>query len=155
MEQLKQILQLKNDGIGIREIARRTGISRNSIRKYLLQLDDGTAELTNKELADKAYNNEVLQSNTQRRLQLFAHCKYAESELRKTGVTRLLLWNEYLQQHPDGYSYGHYCEQFTEYLKHKDVSMHLEYTPADMMMIDFAGKKQYYIDVSTGERIEC
>ena len=33
--------------------------------------------------------------------------------------------------------------------------MHLEYTPADMMMIDFAGKKQYYIDVSTGERMEC
>lgn len=28
MEQLKQILQLKNDGIGIREISRRTGMSR-------------------------------------------------------------------------------------------------------------------------------
>ncbi len=38
MEQLKQILQLKNDGIPIREIARRTGISRNSVRKYLSQL---------------------------------------------------------------------------------------------------------------------
>ena len=86
MEQLKQILQLKNDGIGIREIARRTGISRNSVRKYLLQLDDATVELTNKELADKAYDNEVLQSNTQRRLQLFAHFKYAESELRKQGL---------------------------------------------------------------------
>lgn len=155
MEQLKQILRLKNNGIGIREIARRTGISRNSVRKYLLQLDGATVELTNKELADKAYDNEALQSNTQRRLQLFAHFKYAESELRKTGVTRLLLWNEYLQEHPDGYSYGHYCEQFTEYLKHKDVSMHMEYTPADMMMIDFAGKKQYYIDVTTGERMEC
>ena len=35
MEQLKQILQLKNDGIGIREIVRRNGISRNSVRKYL------------------------------------------------------------------------------------------------------------------------
>ena len=57
MEQLKQILQLKNDGIGIREIARRTGISRNSLRKYLLQLDDHTENLSTKELADKAYNN--------------------------------------------------------------------------------------------------
>ena len=33
MEQLKQILQLKDDGIGIREIARRTGICRNSVEK--------------------------------------------------------------------------------------------------------------------------
>ncbi len=35
MEQLKQILQLNQDGIAIREIAQRTGISRNSVRKYL------------------------------------------------------------------------------------------------------------------------
>ena len=50
MEQLKQILQLKNDGIGIREIVRRTGISRNSVRKYLLQLDDHTENLSGKSL---------------------------------------------------------------------------------------------------------
>jgi len=35
MEQLKQILQLQKDGVGVREMARRTGISRNSVRKYL------------------------------------------------------------------------------------------------------------------------
>ncbi len=40
MEQLKQILQLKNDGIAIREIARRTGLSRNSVR-YILPLKQG------------------------------------------------------------------------------------------------------------------
>lgn len=155
MEQLKQILQLKNDGIPIREIARRTGASRNSVRKYLSQLDGGTHDLSNKELADKAYNNEQLEAGTQRKLQLFDHFKYAESELSKTGVTRLLLWNEYLQKYPDGYAYSQYCDQFKEYLKHKDVSMHLEYNAADIMMVDFAGKKQYYVDISTGERIEC
>lgn len=155
MEQLKQILQLKNDGISIREIARRTGISRNSVRKYLSQFDGDTNHLSNKELADKAYNNEQLESGTQRKLQLFAHFKYAESELGKTGVTRRLLWNEYLQKHPGGYAYSQYCDQFKQYLKHKDVSMHLEYKAAEMMMVDFAGKKQYYVDTSTGERIEC
>ena len=91
MEQLKQILQLKNDGIGVREIARRTGMSRNSVRKYLSQLNDGSDHLSDKELADKAYNNEQLESNIQRKLQLLEHFKYAESELAKTGVTRLLL----------------------------------------------------------------
>jgi response regulator of citrate/malate metabolism len=48
MEQLKQFQQLKNDGIGIREIARRTGISRNSVRKYLLALD-ANEKLTSKD----------------------------------------------------------------------------------------------------------
>src|SRR5687768_10869395 len=109
MEQLKQILQLKNDGTGIREIARRIGISRNSVRKYLSLLDADAEQLTNKELADKAYNNDLLELNTQRHQQLFQHFESAQSELTKTGVTRQLLWNEYLQEHPDGYGYSHYC----------------------------------------------
>ena len=155
MEQLKQILQLKNDGVGIREIARRSGISRNSVRKYLSQLEEDTGDLSNKELADKAYNNEALENSTQRKFHLLNHFKYAEPELKKTGVTRLLLWNEYLLKHPDGYGYSQYCDQLKQYFKHKDVSMHLEYNAADMMMVDFAGKKQYYVDTSTGERIEC
>ena len=155
MEQLKQILQLKNDGISIREIARRVRISRNSVRKYLSRFDAGTDNLSDKQLADEAYNNEQLQSNTERKLQLLEHFRYAESELAKTGVTRLLLWNEYLLKNPGGYGYSQYCDQFKNYLKHKDVSMHLEYNAADIMMVDFAGKKQYYVDTSTGERIEC
>jgi transposase len=154
MEQLKQILQLKNDGIGIREIARRIGISRNSVRKYLLVLD-ANEKLTNKELADKAYCNDVLELNTQRLQQLFLHFSYAGTELAKTGVTRQLLWNEYLQLHPDGYGYSQYCHHLNEYLKHKEVSMHLEYQAADMIMIDFAGKKQHYVDTQTGELIQC
>src|SRR6266487_6024556 len=59
MEQLKQVLQLKNDGVAIREIVRRTGISRNAIKRYLSRLEptvgDPPAELTNKQLAGKAY----------------------------------------------------------------------------------------------------
>lgn len=85
--------------------------------------------LSNKELADRAYNIEVLEGNTQRKLQLFEHFKYAEPELGKTGVTRLLLWKEYLLKHPDGYAYSQYCYQLKEYLKHKEVSMHLGYNP--------------------------
>jgi transposase len=154
MEQLKQILQLKNDGIGIREIARRTGISRNSVRKYLLVLD-ANEKLTNKELADKAYSNDVLELNTRRQQQLFLHFSYAGTELAKTGVTRQLLWNEYLQLHPDGYGYSQYCHHLNDYLKRKEVSMHLEYQAADMIMIDFAGKKQQYVDTQTGELIQC
>lgn len=155
MEQLKQILQLKNDGVSIREIARRIGISRNSVRKYLALLDTETGSLTNKELADKAYNNDTLELNTQRHQQLVERFGTAQASLTKTGVTRQLLWKEYLQDHPDGYGYSQYCYHLNEYLKHKDVSMHLEYKVADMLMVDFAGKKQHYVDMQTGERFEC
>lgn len=87
MEQLKQILQLHADGVSILEIARRIGISRNSVRKYLQLLDTNEDNLTGKELADKAYNNEVLEKNTLRLRQLHHHFAYASAELSKPGVT--------------------------------------------------------------------
>lgn len=149
MEQLKQVLQLQADGISIREIARRVGISRNSVRKYLsrLTVSDNTCD---RDLADKAYSNDLLELDAERLRQVTAHFSTAGAELSKTGVTRQLLWQEYLAQHPDGYSYSRYCHHLNQYLKNRDLSMHLEYEAADMIMIDFAGKKQHYIDPSTG-----
>jgi transposase len=156
MEQLKQLLQLKSDGVGIREMARRLGVSRNSVRKYLSLLgDDEGAPLSSAELAEKAYSSDAMAHDVQRRQELIAHFQYAEGELGKTGVTRQLLWQEYIGQHPDGYAYSHYCHHLSEFLKNRDLSMHLEYQAGDMIMIDFAGKKQHYKNQDNGERIEC
>lgn len=154
MEQLKQVLQLQSDGVSIREIARRVGISRNSVRKYLLRLRTSETN-SDRDLADKAYCNDLLELDAERLRQVTAHFSTTGAELSKTGVTRQLLWREYLDRHPDGYSYSRYCHHLEQYLKNRDLSMHLEYQPGDMTMIDFAGKKMYYIDPSTGERIEC
>ena len=158
MEQLKQVLQLKKDGVAIREIVRRTGISRNAIKRYLFRLKpppgDQPAELSNKQLADKAYDNDNFLFTTGRKEALTKHFIYAEKELHKTGVNRQILWVEYREQHPDGYTYSRYCYHFKVFLKHTDVSMHLEYEAGDMIMIDFAGKKLCYVHPDTAEIIE-
>lgn len=155
MEQLKQVLQLQNDGVSIREIARRTGISRNSIRKYLSRICDSPSGITDKVLAEKAYDNDLLELDAERLRQATIHFSAAPGELSKPGVTRQVLWQEYIQQHPDGYSYSRYCYHLNQYLRNRDLSMHLEYQVADMIMVDFAGKKQYYVDLTTGEQMAC
>jgi transposase len=159
MEQIKQILQLHNDGIGIREIARRTGLSRNSIRKYIgrvnINSDKEDAGLSDKQLASAAYEKRPLLTDARRKESLETHFAYAQKELGKTGVTRQLLWIEYKEQYADGYNYSQYCHHFKNYLKHTDAVMHLEYEAGDMIMIDFTGKKLQYVDNDTGEVIEC
>jgi transposase len=154
MEQLKQILQLKKDGVSIREMSRRVGISRNSVRKYLSLLE-GTDASSDGELARDAYANDLLELDAERLRQLVLHFSTAGSELSKTGVTRQLLWKEYLSNHPDGYSYSRYCHHLHEYLNNQDLSMHQEYQPGDMIMVDFAGTKRHYVDVFTGEQVAC
>jgi len=157
MEQLKQVLQLKKDGVPIREIARRTGVSRNAIKRYLSRLEpdvgDGQEPLSNKQLAEKAYDNDTLLSAAGRLADLLSHFAYAEKELHRTGVNRQLLWVEYIDKHPDGYTYSRYCFYLRKFLKHTDVSMHLEYEPGDIIMVDFAGKKLHYTHPDTGEII--
>lgn len=155
MEQIKQILQLHSDGISIHEITRRMNVSRNTVRKYLSHFNDVKDTLSDLELADRAYDNDLPELEAERLRQLTAHFNAAGAELSKTGVTRQLLWQEYLAHHPDGYSYSRYCYHLSQYFKNRDLSMHLEYQAADMIMIDFAGKKQYYVDTDTGEQIAC
>jgi transposase len=37
---------------------------------------------------------------------------YVRRELTKTGVTKWLLWEEYREQHPDGYAYSQFCNLY-------------------------------------------
>lgn len=170
MEQLKQILQLHHQNIPIREIVRRTGVSRNSVKKYLRRISDqpvcpvqgGSLGVGRKDdpginqPGDHLYiNQDDLQQQALRLEQLQQYINAHLSELNRTGVTRRLLWQEYLELHPDGYGYSQFCFHWASCLKQKDVVMHLDYKPGDMIMIDFAGKKLSYLDKDTGEIISC
>jgi len=154
MEQIKQVLQLHKEGVSIHEIVRRVGISRNSVRKYVRN-PGLEATLPDKELAEKAYKNDEQLFKTERLHQLIQYFKTTDTELHKTGVTRRLLWTEYILLHTDGYGYSQYCYHLKQWFKQADLAMHMEYTPGDVMMIDFAGKKQRYVVKETAEVVEC
>jgi transposase len=157
MEQLKQILQLKRDGLSIKAIARYTGIARNTIKKYLARIDcaDNVAAIKDKELAQTVLNNDATELKGKRYAVLLEHFGYAETELNRTGVTRGLLWLEYKEQYADGYNYSQYCYYLNEFLRPKEVVMHLEHKAAETIMIDFAGRKLSYTDTGSGEVISC
>lgn len=158
MEQLKQVLHLYNQGQAIKAIVRLTGLSRNTVRSYIAR---GNAEAcdptlqSDAELAAALYNQDVAYLKSIRYQQLLTHFEGVDKELTRPGVTRQLLWREYLERHPDGYGYSQYCYHLQHFLGNKDVVMHLEYNAAEQIMVDFAGKKYYYVDVQTGEYIGC
>lgn len=156
MEQLKRIIQLRDEGHSIKSIVRLTGVARNTVKRYLER--HATAEYHGDEpddsqLATTHYNNDNTFYKGPRYQALLSHFEEAERDLLKKGVTRLLLWREYQEKHPDGYGYSQYCYHLQQFLQKKDVVMHLEYTPGEMIMVDFAGTKYPYVDTATGERI--
>jgi len=155
MSKVKQIIRLKENGIGLRTISRSLGVSRNTIKKYLQQIE-ANGYLIKDLLSKEDEELELLFSNPDQTSQaryedLQKMFPYIEKELKRTGVTRWILWGEYKEKHPDGYSYPHFCSFLRQWTDTKGATMHFEHTPADKMFIDFAGKKLHWVDRKTGE----
>jgi transposase len=78
-----------------------------------------------------------------------------EQELKRRGVNRQLLWDEYIFSNPEGYSRSQFCYHLQQHLYAKKSSMVLTHMPGECLYVDFAGKKMSYVDHQTGEVIEC
>jgi transposase len=162
MNQAKQVQQLSADGISIKEIVRRTGISRKTVRKYLRKmaaafpvLDEiDVTSISDTELANIIYEPDPAPVTGIRFRQAVNHFDIARQSLHKTGVTKQLLWAEYLEANPGGYSYSQYCFLFKQFLKETDPAFHWTYNPGEFTQVDFAGKKLFYTD-KTGQKIHC
>ena len=154
MSKVKHVIRMYESGVPKKEIARRLGISRNTVKDYIRKVESHA--LSPPELLDKDTPElEGMFSSSYNKdgqyLQLERLFPYFEKELRRTGVTRQVLWHEYKCSHPDGYSYSRFSYHFANWLKTSNASMHMEHEPGDKIYIDFAGKKLSYIERQTGE----
>jgi transposase len=78
-----------------------------------------------------------------------------DAELRRPGVTLLLLHEEYKQSHPNGLSYSQFCEQYRRFRSSRPLLQRQEYVAGDKMLVDYSGKRPHYFDPATGQRIDC
>jgi transposase len=65
-------------------------------------------------------------------------------------VTLQLLWEEYRQQHPDGYSYPRFCVYYRTWAKSQKVYQRQRHTPGEKVFTDYSGKKLALRDRHTG-----
>ena len=160
MSQIKQLLQLYQQGNGIKFIARSLGISRNTVKAYLakvalspfdvqslLALDDPILE-AKFHAGNPAYKDERFEH-------LKANLDYFSKELGRVGVTKQLLWEEYRKDYPDGYSRSQFCYHLSQQLIARKPSAVLTHRAGEQLFVDFAGKKLSYIDRDTGEVVSC
>lgn len=73
------------------------------------------------------------------------------AELRRKGVTRKLLWQEYRAQHADGCSYSAFCRDYESWRRTQDLAMRTEYRGGEKAFVDYAGQTMPIVDPVTGE----
>lgn len=156
MIKIRQILRLHSQGCSKVQIAARTGISRNTLKKYLKEFTasnltfDELSSLSDKDLEDLFVKPEDKPVN-ERLQQLFSLFPAIDKELKKKGVTRELLWEEYKKDHPDGLGKSQFKHYFAQWKAQVNPTMHMEHKAGDKLYVDFAGDKLTIVDPKTGE----
>jgi transposase len=160
MSTIKQLLSLHCNGYGIKYISRHLTMSRNTVRSYLnkfktLQCSvDELLKLDDPVLEARFHSGSPAYSDI-RHEELMSQIAYIMGELKKPGVTRQLLWEEYKVGRELHYCYSQFCYHLDQHAASRHPTMVLHHDPADKLMIDFSGKKMQYIDRQTGEEISC
>ena len=80
-------------------------------------------------------------------------CNWVHQELKRTGVTLHLLWEEYRVEHPVGYRYSGYCELYRRWTRKLAPSMRQVHRAGEKAFIDYSGKRPVIVDRRTGQII--
>lgn len=156
MSKIRQLLRLHAQGRSKLQIAYQTGISRNTLKKYLKEyVSSGLnyAEiimLSDKDLESLFVNPEGKPVNEKLK-RLFELFPSIEKELKRKGVTRTLLWEEYKAKHPMGVGLSQFKKYFAQWKSQVNPTMRMEHKAGDKLFVDFAGQKLSIIDKQTGE----
>ena len=74
-----------------------------------------------------------------------------DRELRRPGVTRALLWEEYRAAHPLGFGCAWFCEHYEAWKGRVRPTMRQTHVGGEKVFVDFAGDMIDVIDPETGE----
>jgi len=106
MRRVREVLRLGFGGISKHEIARRTGLATSTVRETLARfkaagLDWPLAEsITDGDLEAKLYKNAGTKQGHRRHAE--PDWPIIHRELKRKQVTLSILWDEYIEQHPEG-----------------------------------------------------
>lgn len=160
MDQILHILKTYQRSRSIKSTARSTGCSRNTVRSYLRLAAAYDKDLNVVLALPTAELRLVFFPGTpaatfDRQADFELHFDGWFKELKRTGVTRQLLWEEYRQRVSGGYGYTRWCNLFREIAGRKNLTMALHHQPGELLQLDYAGATIPWVDVNTGEVHHC
>ena len=156
MRRIRDVLRLKyGQGLSERQIAASLALSKTSIGTYLRRarqaglrwplpegLDDDGLELLLFPAAPTV-------PDPDRPVPDWASI---DRELRRPGVTRMLLWEEYRSSCPEGFAYTWFCTHYDAWKGRVRPTMRQTHVGGEKVFVDFAGDTIDVIDPESGEQ---
>ena len=159
MKQIREVLRLYlMMKMSSRKIKGATGVARTTIQDYIKRCD--TSGLTMHELSN--FNDDALglklfpdQRTTvlssKKVMPDYEHVHNQLKQAKKTKVTLMLLWDEYKQEHPDGYEYTQFRVYYRRYKQKLNPSMRQVHIAGERLFVDYSGLTMPIHNSKTGE----
>lgn len=164
MRKIKEVLRLSESGINISQIREVTSLSRDTIRAYLSASKSANVKYI--EIQNLSLNEISLKLFPSTNSLLFERkpqpdWNYIHKEMQKKSVTRQLLWDEFIEQNPDGIRYSQFNYHYNQWKKQNiNLSMRQEHKLGEKCFVDFAGDtipitNQYTREIKKAQIFVC
>ena len=160
MTKYREILRLSSLGFSNRSIALSVPCSRNTVAKVLKRAQ----ELDVSWPLEDTQTDEVLEGllypkqcdRSQKRMPDYA---YIHKELLRNGVSKKLLWTEYMEDcranGDEPLMYSQFCYHIQQDEQKRRATMHINRKPGEQVEVDWAGDPATIIDPDTGESLKA
>src|SRR6266545_4665539 len=155
MRQVHEVLRLKwASGLSDRQIAQRLGLSRPTVAAYVQRAQAAGLSWPLPEGLDEAALERLLFPPSP------AHSLFpplapdwaqVHQELKRKGVTLLLLWQEYKAATPEGFQYSWFCQAYRGWVGKLDLVMRQSHRAGEKLFVDYAGQGIPIVDRHSGE----
>lgn len=150
-----EILRLCEQGLNKSQISQAVKVHRKTVRDYLSRSKAfGVKSCDIMSLSEEQYREYYCQGQPGRkRDKAELDYEYISRELKRRGVTLLLLWEEYIAQHPKGCGYSHFCDCYNRWRKSRSVTMHMVHKAGEKVFTDYSGMKVPIYDRHDREKV--
>jgi transposase len=155
MRQVHEVLRLKwVVGRSERKIAQSLGLSRPTVAAYVRRaqaaglswpLPDGLDEAT---LEQRLFPPLSVRGAS---TPLVPDWSQMHHELKRKGVTWLLLWQEYKAAQPEGFQYSRFCQLYRAWASKLDLVMRQDHRAGEKLFVDYAGQGIPIVNRHSGE----
>ena len=161
MSKVRNIINLYTSGVSKQSIGERTGLPRNSVKKYIRLFlasgkSPGDLELMSDTELEQFFMDMVPRYHIEddpRYKSLLEFYPAMERALKSRENTKEKQWEQYIILHPDGYRISQFKRYYLKWLKMRNPVMHMEHKAGEKMYVDYAGQKLQIVDPESGENI--
>ena len=161
MTKYREIIRLTGLGFSQRNIMASCGVAQKTVVKVQKRarelnlswpLDES---MTDAELQRLMFSKESSVSQNKR----MPNYDYIRKELLRNGVSKKLLWTEYMEDcranGDEPLMYSQFCYHIQQYEQKRRATMHINRKPGEQVEVDWAGDPATIIDPDTGEILKA